>query len=290
MKWRKLKEEIGLWYTCRKFPEKCTLPTWCPEVNQTLLSVPHSSRSLSKHQHQPVVILQYEFYRMTQQRLPVSLLGCSQYLVVRVIPSTKEHLWLFMYCSCNNFSFSLPLPNLWWQLLFETASEIAGQLKSAGWQQRHYKSANLKRLLPLFLWDLGRLHFLLGMWSQQWGQYGAGEGPGTKEEGRTGCPGLSPDVRVKAKVWKGLFQAGSTARWRSRSGWDTRMQLDEATPVLWQAWQWGQRTVTGCRIRAGLKSWGCFSFAKWLQGSFLLSLKLSYKMGKHKGTSPPQLF
>ena len=148
MKWRKLKEEIGLWCICRKFPEKCTLPTWCPEVNQTLLSVPHSSRSLSKHQHQLVVILQYEFYRMTQQCLPVSLLGCSQYLVVRVIPSTKEHLWLFMYCSCNNFSFSLPLPNLWWQLLFETASEIAGQLKSAGWQQRHYKSSKPKEIAP----------------------------------------------------------------------------------------------------------------------------------------------
>ena len=27
-----------------------------------------------------------------------------------------------------------------------------------------------------------------------------------------------PDVTVKAKVWKGLFQAGSTARWRSSSG------------------------------------------------------------------------
>ena len=29
------------------------------------------------------------------------------------------------------------------------------------------------------------------MQSQQGGQYGAGEGPGTKEEGRTGCQGLS---------------------------------------------------------------------------------------------------
>lgn len=37
--------------------------------------------------------------------------------------------------------------------------------------------------------------------------------------------------------------------------------------------------------RAGLKSWGCFLFAKWLQGSFLLSLKLSYKMGNIK--EPP---
>lgn len=106
-----------------------------------------------------------------------------------------------------------------------TASEIAGQLKSVGWQQRHYKSSKPKGIAPSV--SLGPREAALStrnagsavrpVWS--WGRVGH------KGGGRTGHPGLSPDVRVKAKAWKGSVPG----RQHSRAEKQLRMRYKNAT-------------------------------------------------------------
>lgn len=110
------------------------------------------------------LFLQYEFYRMTCQHLPVHLFGCSQYLVVPVWFKAPKSMMTFHFGHVVIFlSIPPPTPNLWGQLLFVTDSETAGQLESVGWQQRHYKSRKSRGNFPLPLSGLGRLPHLPGM-------------------------------------------------------------------------------------------------------------------------------
>lgn len=111
VKWWKVMKEIGLWWACRKFPEKHTPPTRYSKVTQTLLSVPYSSGSLSEHQHRLVVICVTWVLANGMATPPSSFTWLLPIpACANVIQSTKGHLWLLPCCSHSNFSFSPPPP------------------------------------------------------------------------------------------------------------------------------------------------------------------------------------
>ena len=127
----KTKKKLGSDAHTENFQPNVLLPH---EAQKSFKYCIFCSRSLSKYQHWMVVISAIWILPNDVPASPNSFTWLPPLPgYISVIQSTKEYPWLFLYCTCSNVSF-LPTPTtvLWWQLLFVTDPETAGQLESVG--------------------------------------------------------------------------------------------------------------------------------------------------------------